>query len=633
MPFKHDLAGGNGNLVATSLKSPNYSPGISGWSINKDGSAEFQSVTLPSDLTGSTVTFGPTAPASPKVGDVWYDTGNGLQASQWNGTSWVPYLIGTGAIGSGAVGTGQISFTARDIGGITTSVQATAPTGALPGDLWFDTSNGYQLNQYALVVGWTPYQYGTSAIAAGSITAALIAANTITASQIAAGTITANEIAANSITASLIGSVGPLNPNPFFTGGDGSTWFANSASSSAVTSSPPSPAPYPYAYLATASGAATFLIGQYKTAGSGPFLVTPATQYLVSGWIYSSVALTFNAGLDWLDSSFNVTSNSSSAVAVAANTWTQFSSVVSSPASGSIAARVNIGASTTPASGTNVYVAGITVNPQVPGTLIEANSIAAGQIAAGTVVAGIVDGTTIEGATLLAGTTGNPQVQITSSGGVGEIQFPLPSTLYNPALFNADIPTNFAQLLLAGPTLKSHPDWISHEMNSSSGTDSAAEYLFYNTATTPSTAYTMAIVDSTGFNITAGSVTGAAPGANPATGDLWHGLGVPSGWTGHLTAGGGSQGGRYVKMAEAQAVWIDIFLAAPSAGASGTITFPYSIASGWEPPISRFYPAMTNSGTAANVRIYITTAGEVQIYGLPSGFTGEVSASFPMALN
>lgn len=52
---------------------------------------------------GASITFAPTPPGSPRVGDLWYNTGNGNQVSQWNGTSWGAYLISTGAIGNNAV--------------------------------------------------------------------------------------------------------------------------------------------------------------------------------------------------------------------------------------------------------------------------------------------------------------------------------------------------------------------------------------------------------------------------------------------------------------------------------------------------------------------------------------------------
>lgn len=106
-------------------------------------------------------------------------------------------------LAAGSVDATKVSFTAAGIGGITTSVQATAPVGPHAGDLWFDTSNGNQLKQWNGAT-WVLFQYGTQAIAAASITASLIAAATITAAQIAAGTILGSNIAAGTLTADLI---------------------------------------------------------------------------------------------------------------------------------------------------------------------------------------------------------------------------------------------------------------------------------------------------------------------------------------------------------------------------------------------------------------------------------------------
>jgi len=123
-------------LARTSIASSTYVPGSSGWNLNADGTGE-----ITDDVTfhagGVTVTFGPVAPGSPATGDLWYD----------------------------------------------------GP----------DTSGGYALNQWN-GSAWVPYLFGTTAIAAGSITAALIAANTITAAQLAAGIVVAGSLIADSLT-------------------------------------------------------------------------------------------------------------------------------------------------------------------------------------------------------------------------------------------------------------------------------------------------------------------------------------------------------------------------------------------------------------------------------------------------
>lgn len=44
--FSHDLAGGDGNLNITSFQNPTYVPGTNGWQVTKEGSAEFNNVTV-----------------------------------------------------------------------------------------------------------------------------------------------------------------------------------------------------------------------------------------------------------------------------------------------------------------------------------------------------------------------------------------------------------------------------------------------------------------------------------------------------------------------------------------------------------------------------------------------------------
>ena len=48
--FRHDIAGGDGDLIATSVQSPDYVAGATGWQIRKDGSAEFNNVLIRGEL-------------------------------------------------------------------------------------------------------------------------------------------------------------------------------------------------------------------------------------------------------------------------------------------------------------------------------------------------------------------------------------------------------------------------------------------------------------------------------------------------------------------------------------------------------------------------------------------------------
>lgn len=66
--FSNPIAGGGGALIRPSLHSPDYVAGVSGWTINKDGTAEFNSITVRGKVilgTGTTniIILDPTQPA------------------------------------------------------------------------------------------------------------------------------------------------------------------------------------------------------------------------------------------------------------------------------------------------------------------------------------------------------------------------------------------------------------------------------------------------------------------------------------------------------------------------------------------------------------------------------------------
>lgn len=60
MSFNNPVVGGeNGELVRRSIQSPDYVTGVSGWTINRDGSAEFNNVTIRLDLATGSIVVGP----------------------------------------------------------------------------------------------------------------------------------------------------------------------------------------------------------------------------------------------------------------------------------------------------------------------------------------------------------------------------------------------------------------------------------------------------------------------------------------------------------------------------------------------------------------------------------------------
>lgn len=53
MGFLNPILGGGGALVRPAIKSPNYSPGAAGWSINRDGTVEFVDGTFRGTITAA----------------------------------------------------------------------------------------------------------------------------------------------------------------------------------------------------------------------------------------------------------------------------------------------------------------------------------------------------------------------------------------------------------------------------------------------------------------------------------------------------------------------------------------------------------------------------------------------------
>lgn len=55
MTFKNSILGGAGKLIRQYIRSPNYVPNVSGWTINQDGSAEFTNLTARGNVTSNNV--------------------------------------------------------------------------------------------------------------------------------------------------------------------------------------------------------------------------------------------------------------------------------------------------------------------------------------------------------------------------------------------------------------------------------------------------------------------------------------------------------------------------------------------------------------------------------------------------
>lgn len=71
--FNNSIVGGIGALIRSYIRSPNYQPGVSGWSINKDGSAEFNNVLVRGLLQAASISSSSIG-NSTLTNDTIYDT-------------------------------------------------------------------------------------------------------------------------------------------------------------------------------------------------------------------------------------------------------------------------------------------------------------------------------------------------------------------------------------------------------------------------------------------------------------------------------------------------------------------------------------------------------------------------------
>lgn len=343
--------------------------------------AQFQA---PSSSGG--VYTGATAPSDPDAGELWVNESVDNVVSVWDGENWRPLQFGAVAVQPGSltgrqlaadanISASQVSFTAPDIGGITTTISATPPVRPSPEDLWYDAGSGYQLSQWS-GAQWVPVQFGTLAIADAAITSTLIAAEAVQATHIAPGAVGSSQIATGgvapsniaSLTASLIGPTGALNSNPYFTGGDLSGYGTYNGTLSVVSgASLPAGAPYAYAGLYTQTG-------QWGSASQVvPLPGSPSPyQVLVTMWVCSALTTV------WVKTTPAGGSDIWYSHTVTPNTWTQISDVVTIPAG---ATSASIGPSCNSAASGSICFQGLLVMPQVPGGLIQAATVTPAQIA------------------------------------------------------------------------------------------------------------------------------------------------------------------------------------------------------------------------------------------------------------
>lgn len=106
--------------------------------------------------------------------------------------------------GTATITAGAVSFDARAIGGITTTVGTTAPTSPVTGDIWLDSTGGAIVHKRWSGSAWVTQAWGSDSLSANCITATQIAAGAVTAGAIAAGSITTAKLDASAVTADKI---------------------------------------------------------------------------------------------------------------------------------------------------------------------------------------------------------------------------------------------------------------------------------------------------------------------------------------------------------------------------------------------------------------------------------------------
>jgi hypothetical protein len=183
-------------------KAPPPAPGEM-WIITQDlGTWTFAAFAAasPADLPAAAapaVTASAAAPAAPAPGDLWVNAAQGNALTSWSGSRWVPLQVGTNAIADRAVtaakiapGTitgaqlapaagitaGQLSVTASDLGGTSVITGTSQPPAPVLGDIWINPAQGNSVSVWD-GGGWRLLQFGSRAIAAGSLTALQLAAN------------------------------------------------------------------------------------------------------------------------------------------------------------------------------------------------------------------------------------------------------------------------------------------------------------------------------------------------------------------------------------------------------------------------------------------------------------------------
>lgn len=135
-------------------------------------------------------------------------------------------------------------------------------------------------------------------------------------------------------------------------------------------------------------------------------------------------------------------------------------------------------------------------------------------------------------------------------------------------------PTRFLQALISGPkgNLAGFQDWTQIEFNSANDNSTSQATMVFNYIGTGGTPHPYAFIDPTGFNILAGTIVAAHPGAIPLVAESWQTLALVNGYTSGVNPGGFLDVPQIRMMADNQNFQFKGSLTTPNPAATGVFS-------------------------------------------------------------
>ena len=109
-------------------------------------------------------------------------------------------LTTSGDYGTATINQGAVSFNARQIGGVTSTVGTATPTSPVVGDIWLDTTGGATTHKRWNGTTWEVILFGSGSIASNAITEVKIDTAAVTAAKLAGSAVTETKIASDAVT-------------------------------------------------------------------------------------------------------------------------------------------------------------------------------------------------------------------------------------------------------------------------------------------------------------------------------------------------------------------------------------------------------------------------------------------------